>query len=436
MTHNLRHQDSLNSSGTISRKTSTASDYTPEHTLFQDSKVTQPDSSANEHDQEFLVAEIGSSQDNSESKIEMSDIDISSSRELSNTSISTVSGDYTVRRDSQTQLSDREILYRQDTPEKYDENNQNETYFEPILQNTTGLTYAEVTKSPKKESGLHSDEDYISVTSSQYTDTITSFSDVTSGHSSGSDSKITQKIELKICLLQNENDKIKRKTTRSEEKENVGKENTPLGSPQKKAENGESKLKVPQRKISRFLVSPVLEKLDVPKDKMFGGEQDNQQMDTGEQVPQDISQASQDNIDKIDAIPNLEVATNSEVKLDKLESEGPVCGPEMINTLEQLKISLQNITHAQLATTVAQPATPQPPVVTSKVNNQKPSMIGEPPNQSQLYSGVSGVPGGEMLLTIDTQSSVPTPIITPTLQRQMSHSSTEPQLSTVNTQAG
>lgn len=426
MTHTLRHQDSLNSSGTISRKTSTASDYTPEHTLFPDAKIGPPDTSANDSEQqEFLVAEIGSSQDNSESKIEMSDAELSSGRDMSNTSISTISGECTVRRDSQPQINGNDTekyLSRQDTTENYEENIPlNGTYSEPILQNTTGLTYAEVTKSPKKESGLQFDDDYISVTSSQYTDTITSLSDVTSGHSSGSESKVAQKIELKICLLQNEN----KTEVPNEEIQSEMKENTPLASPQKTAEKTEveTKLKVPQRKISRFLVSPVLDKLDLPKDKNYGSEisetaPENQQNETQEQVTvitQETQAATQENLEIIDTSQPDQ----------KLESEGPVCGPEMINTLEQLKISLQNITHAQLATTVAQPATPQP-VITQPKPQQKPSMVGDPPNPSQLF------PNQDMLLTIDTQttSNVPTPIITPTLQRQMSHSSTEPQLST------
>lgn len=383
MTHNLRHQDSLNSSGTISRKTSTASDYTPEHTLFQDSKVAQPNT--NDNEQEFIVAEI----DNSDPKVDLSDPELSSGRELSNTSISTISGDCTIRRDSQIIESDKN-LSRQDTIDDISLNGLNS---EPITVNVTGLTYAEVTKSPKKE--FQSDEDYISVTSSQYTDTITSLSDVTSGHSSGSESKTPQKIELKICLIKNE------KTELQSEISEVSIEKESLGSPQKDKSESETKLKVPQRKISRFLVSPVLEKLDLPKDKNYGGE-----------IPENVEQDKivQENTDK----------TETEVNPDlKVESEGPVCGPEMINTLEQLKISLQNITHAQLA----QPATSQLPV-NQKV--QKPSVIGDSP---QMY------PTNDMLLTIDTStvSNAPTPIITPTLQRQMSHSSTEPQLATPQT---
>lgn len=421
MTHNLRHQDSLNSSGTISRKTSTASDYTPEHTIFPD-KQNDPQ----EETQEFLVAEIDA-QDHSDPIKGESDVDLSA-RDTSNTSLSTISGDCTVRRDSQPLLNG-------------DHDKDDEIQETSVVQ--TGLTYAEVAKSPKKSplEILRSDDDSVSVTSSQYTDTVTSLSDVSSGHSSSSEQRIGHKIELKICLLKNENEEKSEKIS-----EQI--------SPEKKQEQ-ETKLKVPQRKISRFLVSPVLEKLDLPKDKNYG--------ETSEQPPEEIK------IDKTE--PENESSTQNDVPLqsnlietdtnetdlkeiavqndpvviektiiqqDSLESititdteqkdtEGPVCGPEMINTLEQLKISLQNITHAQLATTVAQPATPQPTI--TQPTKQKQSVV-EPP--TGLYPVQN-----DMLLTIDTQStsSVPTPIITPTLSRQMSHSSTEPGLSTVTTTA-
>lgn len=417
MTHNLRHQDSLNSSGTISRKTSTASDYTPEHTLF-DSKVTQPDiGNVEAENQEFLVAEIGSSsQENSESKVEIaSDPELSSGRELSNTSISTISGDCTVRRDSQPQVNEIDSdknLSRQDTIDKYVENL-------PYSENSE-LTYAEVTKT-KKES-FQSDEDYVSVTSSQYTDTITSLSDVTSGHSSGSESRAHQKIELKIYLLENES---KDDQSQTENKE------SPVGSPQKITD--EPKLKVPQRKISRFLVSPVLEKLDLPKDKNYGGE--ISENETNQNLPEEVKGASdeaqesetillvQDQQILIEKTVVTQESIDIQSDINKLENEAPVCRPEMVNTLEQLKISLQNITHAQLATTVAQPATPQPPVATQSKPQPKMSVCDSPaPNQLMP-------PGQESSqLSVDTSTNV-TPIITPTMQRQITNSSTEPHLS-------
>lgn len=47
--------------------------------------------------------------------------------------------------------------------------------------------------------------------------------------------------------------------------------------------------------------------------------------------------------------PQEEVAAKEEPKAEKQQpkaEEGKVCGPEMINTLEQLKISLQNLTYS------------------------------------------------------------------------------------------
>lgn len=472
MTHNLRHQDSLNSSGTISRKTSTASDYTPEHTVFPDKQQD-----TQEETQEFLVAELDS-QDNSDPIKTESDIDLSgSTRDVSNTSLSTISGDCTIRRDSQPLINGDHEKIETDTNEA----NSNVS---------TGLTYAEVAKSPKKvphEYLIRSDDDSVSVTSSQYTDTVTSLSDVSSGHSSSSEPRIGQKIELKICLLkQHENDE------KNDSKE-IGLEKS---SPEKKIDEKteETKLKVPQRKISRFLVSPVLEKLDLPKDKNYGENSEKPPENTQEQkqvvqqekveqiqdvdkveitpneIPETVvqnvdSSIAQQNVDtsvvqqvdttiqnvdtttaqqivdtpvqqnvdtsenplaQQDSIENIPTITETPVELK--DSEGPVCGPEMINTLEQLKISLQNITHAQLATTVAQPATPQPTITQPVLTSKPKQSVVEPP--SGLYPVQN-----DMLLSIDTQSTsaVPTPIITPTLSRQMSHSSTEPGLSTVTT---
>lgn len=90
----------------------------------------------------------------------------------------------------------------------------------------------------------------------------------------------------------------------------------------------EKELKAPpQRKISRFLVSPVLSgKLDVPKEK--------------EAPSESLSNESEEKPDP--------VATETEKPPEPMPetTEAPVCGPEMINTLEQLKISLDNLKHS------------------------------------------------------------------------------------------
>lgn len=70
-------------------------------------------------------------------------------------------------------------------------------------------------------------------------------------------------------------------------------------------------LKVPQRKISRFLISPVLDKLDIPE-------------------------SMQQNMEELSEIKDVE------------HVEQPPMGPELINTLEQLQIGLENITHVMV----------------------------------------------------------------------------------------
>ncbi|KAB0790874.1 hypothetical protein PPYR_14961 [Photinus pyralis] len=129
------------------------------------------------------------------------------------------------------------------------------------------------------------------------------------------DGQAAQKVDLKIILLRHDS-KISTESCMSidleSEADNEEKqEECPV----------EEMLKVPQRKISRFLVSPVLSgQLDVPKDK-----------ECGESVAEPDSQT-------------IPTAKSEEVE-PKVE-EAKVCGPEMINTLEQLKISLQNLTHS------------------------------------------------------------------------------------------
>ncbi|KAJ8916071.1 hypothetical protein NQ315_010939, partial [Exocentrus adspersus] len=144
-------------------------------------------------------------------------------------------------------------------------------------------------------------------------------------------------------------------------------------------------LKVPQRKISRFLVSPVLSgQLDLPKDKDFG---DTDACQSSQNLPDvapvdKVEQIASQNIpiqqppvvEMKAALPNnvsseavrkisapLE-STRTGMDLDKpmeqkisvcslkeestaKEETGAVCGPELINTLEMLKISLDNLKH-------------------------------------------------------------------------------------------
>ncbi|XP_044763344.1 actin cytoskeleton-regulatory complex protein pan1-like isoform X2 [Coccinella septempunctata] len=125
----------------------------------------------------------------------------------------------------------------------------------------------------------------------------------------------------------------------------------------------EAALKVPQRKISRFLVSPVLSgQLDVPKDKEIGAEPVQEppkvvsEVVAAPQVAPEPSEAARKNSGQLEAAGKTEpektveqkpsAASVKEEQPVKEEQSAPVCGPEMINTLEQLKISLDNLKHS------------------------------------------------------------------------------------------
>lgn len=113
-------------------------------------------------------------------------------------------------------------------------------------------------------------------------------------------------------------------------------------------------LKVPQRKISRFLVSPVLSgELDYPKDKEISSAIPSEKI---QQVVEDDSNTITDVLKK-NLVPTESTILNdvekpleqkvsvSSLKDDSITNkEEPImCGPEMINTIEQLKISLDNL---------------------------------------------------------------------------------------------
>ncbi|XP_060534370.1 serine/threonine-protein kinase Wnk [Cylas formicarius] len=103
----------------------------------------------------------------------------------------------------------------------------------------------------------------------------------------------------------------------------------------------------PQRKISRFLVSPVLSgQLDLPKDKDFGD---------GEVPEAAVSAVTRKTSAPLErtgleaekpAEQKLSVSSMKEESTINREEVGQVCGPELINTLEQLKISLDNLKHS------------------------------------------------------------------------------------------
>lgn len=273
ISHNLSCRESLNSSGTVSRKTSTASDYTPENTFFMDTRVPFTDQ----------------------------------------TNVSYV---------TESCMS---------VAETYQKNNL------PIILSNESVVQDEV--------------------------------------------KSGQKVDLKIVMLRKDSDP------------NYGQLKVDVSdSTSVEAEEGaEKKAKVPQRKISRFLVSPVFSgQLDLPKGKNYGETLidgiDNQK-GTGvtsppanlqqnvfpEQTFQSYSQSSGGNLLNMQYVPQFNVQNNQipipqrkdsaalDLKTDMadklneipyessgqkttpaFETEAPICGPEMI-TLEQLKISLEHL---------------------------------------------------------------------------------------------
>lgn len=239
LTQNLRCRESLNSSGTVSRKTSTASDYTPENTYVSNNRM----------DQSTTVSFS-------------SDTCVSAAAEFPEDVKTEIDGSQDVLKD---ELNDS--LKRKD------------------------------------------------------------------------DVKLVpgQKVDLKVFILRTENES--RDTT----------ENTEEKKEEKSEEKVETALKVPQRKISRFLVSPVLSgELDLPKDKDFGTETAEEEPTIPTTKPENIRKSSA----PVESTKTLDIDKPTEQKVSvcslKEEStcnkEEPVmCGPEMINTLEQLKISLDNL---------------------------------------------------------------------------------------------
>nr|CAH7760744.1 unnamed protein product [Callosobruchus chinensis] len=126
-------------------------------------------------------------------------------------------------------------------------------------------------------------------------------------------------------------------------------------------------LKVPQRKISRFLVSPVLSgQLDLPKDKESPKEtpdvtpfvEKTSEPISAELKPVLPPTTSADPVRKNSAplettrtAMEMEKAVEPKMSVCSLKEESttkeePVCGPEPINTIEQLKISLDNLKHS------------------------------------------------------------------------------------------
>lgn len=125
-------------------------------------------------------------------------------------------------------------------------------------------------------------------------------------------------------------------------------------------EKNESQLKVPQRKISRFLVSPVLSKLDVPKEKECNGGDNTEVVVVEEKPPPPptVSEVGRKNSLAVVETPETSESTSTTSTITSTTSttEAPVLGPEMINTLEQLKISLDNLKNSSHPTHKKEPS--------------------------------------------------------------------------------
>lgn len=225
----------------------------------------------------------------------------------------------------------------------------------------------------------------------------------------------------------------------------------------------EPQLKVPQRKISRFLVSPVLSKLDVPKEKesvttdnteTIATIEDKQQTEVSRKNSLSI-EPSKSQIEQ-ERTPETSETTSTTSTVTTSTTEAPVLGPEMINTLEQLKISLDNLknsshpTHkkeaneeikkstsaADVTTTASLPPQPKPPptaTVTSQPVLTQPIPASVPfvtiPQPTTIYQNAA-VTIQPVPIIQPTTTTVPqtVPVVQPTQTYQQPVASVPPLL--------
>lgn len=296
-----------------------------------------------------------------------------------------------------------------------------------------------------------------------------------------------QKVNLKVFVMsvEEQNNKIDDIGSNENNQEKFCEihDNTPSSLRSTKVEElgVDVSLKIPQRKISRFLVSPVLSgKLNVPKDKDFGGDSTPQIPDTdllplGTQAevvatqmvssqPTLIEPVVNNAVDSITAvaaataspisvqqpssatapmtnvtapinIPSTQVSathvsaeplrkisaplesTRENLELDRMdqkvsvcslkeevtkEEQGQVCGPELINTLEQLKISLDNLKHSSHPKKDTSEG--EPKKVSSNVDSTKSTTVQVPQTSSQILSSVNSPQPGQ---NIQSSQSIP-----------------------------
>nr|CAI5839480.1 unnamed protein product [Callosobruchus analis] len=273
MYQNLRCRESLNSSGTVSRKTSTASEYTPEHTYIMNNRPLVDQTSVSYAAENCLSAAM-------------------------------------------------------ETPSMVD---------------------------MKEE---RSQEDHVDHTDALKTELTNSLMQKDSA-------KLVpgQKVNLKMFVMAVDKENAQ-KIESGKSEDDVEKQDNLEEKVNKLQDHG---LKVPQRKISRFLVSPVLSgQLDLLKDK----EAPKETLDAPPSVEKPLEPISSEikpvlppttatdpvrknsaplettrtamEMEKV-VEPKMSVCS---LKEESTTKEEPVCGPEPINTIEQLKISLDNLKHS------------------------------------------------------------------------------------------
>ncbi|XP_023012196.2 uncharacterized protein isoform X11 [Leptinotarsa decemlineata] len=307
---NLHRRESLNSSGTVSRKTSTASEYTPEHTLIVNRSAGHSEHTIVSYATESSISSPGDPQ--------------------------------------------------------------------PVPENSV-----EVPESPQKKS-LQDNSDCIDAMKTEFNYSLLQ-KDV---------GKLFpgQKVNLKVFVMSvDQKDEVidNEPASKTEEpnetvikvklEDGVNNDSTKTNNSEPLTDkSSETALKVPQRKISRFLVSPVLSgQLDMPKDKDFNVEGYQQQLSSLEnltdsgptensvenktvlstiindavssELPRKISaplEATRHTLELENRTVEQKVSVSSMKEESTKEEPAQVCGPELINTLEQLKISLDNLKHS------------------------------------------------------------------------------------------
>lgn len=160
------------------------------------------------------------------------------------------------------------------------------------------------------------------------------------------------KVDLKVFILQQQEPPVE--TT---EKQTTTPVETEPKATDTETDTNESQLKVPQRKISRFLVSPVLSgKLDVPKEKETTPD-NTESVEVSETKADVTPDPTKPSIEHEKTPETSESTSTSSTVTSTTSTEAPpVLGPEMINTLEQLKISLDNLKNSSHPTHKKEPS--------------------------------------------------------------------------------